>query len=94
MRENGDEPPQLWRQAVARLTEGEIKTGLANLANDNLSFPANLSQFVSACKRAKPIMPWKALPAPPESAEQKDAKWEKQMRAMLGDERWEAMQGE
>ena len=54
-REHGMEPTSLWMNAVSRLTDQEIMNGLANLANDALTFPANLSQFVSACKREKPV---------------------------------------
>jgi hypothetical protein len=50
-RENGDTPSVLWQQAVWKFTNKQIATGLANLANDGLSFPPNLSLFVEACKR-------------------------------------------
>lgn len=51
LRENGDEPSPLWNQAVYRLTDEQIKNGLADLGNQGLSFPPNLSQFVEACKK-------------------------------------------
>ncbi len=54
-REHGDKPSNLWLQAVAKLQDYEIARGLANLANDNLQFPANLSQFVSASRRLPPV---------------------------------------
>jgi len=54
-REHAKTPPNLWVQAIDRLQDHEIIRGLANLANDNLQFPANLSQFVSACKRTPPV---------------------------------------
>jgi len=57
-REHGEQPGQLWRDAIGRLQDHEIRNGLANLGNDNLQFPANLSQFVSACKRVKEGRPW------------------------------------
>ena len=52
-RENGDNPPPLWQQAIDRLDDGQIRNGLVNLGNDDLAFPPNLSQFVSACKRVE-----------------------------------------
>lgn len=61
-RENGDEPGPLWKNAIDRLTDHEIVNGLANLANDNLRFPANLSMFVSACRRENEQRPWKTQP--------------------------------
>ena len=54
LRENGDEPPMLWKQAIWKLTDEQIITGLGNLGNDDLQFPPNLSQFIAACKRPKP----------------------------------------
>ena len=53
-REMGDEPPVLWVQAISRLRHDQLGRGLKNLAEDNLSFPPNLSQFVSACQRVPP----------------------------------------
>jgi len=54
-REHGEVPSNLWVQAVNKLSDQQIARGLANLANDNLEFPANLSQFVAACKRLPPV---------------------------------------
>ena len=54
-REHGETPSKLWVAAVNRLTDDQIKRGLANLANDAMQFPANLSQFVAACKRLPPV---------------------------------------
>ena len=54
-REHGAKPNSLWIQSVARLQDYEIKKGLVNLANDGLEFPANLSQFVAACRRSEPV---------------------------------------
>ena len=58
MRENGDTPTTLWKQAVWRLTNKQISAGLANLGNEGLAFPPNLSQFVAACKRPAPKKEW------------------------------------
>lgn len=54
-RENGDEPPMLWLHAINRLSDKQIANGLAELGNADRDFPANLSVFVSACKREKPV---------------------------------------
>lgn len=66
IREHGDEPGPLWSQAIHKLRDDQIATGLANLANDDLSFPPNLSMFVSACKRVEVHQPTRTtyLPAP------------------------------
>ena len=64
-REHGDVPPTLWVKAISRLTDTQIAEGLANLGNDGLQFPPNLSMFIAAAKRPKPIAPWRALPPPP-----------------------------
>lgn len=83
LRENGDEPPSLWKQAIWKLTDDEIINGLANLANDDLSFPPNLSQFVSACRRERDIAKppyWDApkLEDKRESGRMSLAEWKKQ----------------
>ena len=80
LRENGDEPPKLWQQAVWRLTDAQIATGLAELGNQGLSFPPNLSQFIKACKTPPKPGHWdtKKLPAPTidEAKENADKAWE------------------
>ena len=50
-REYSESPPRLWQEAIWKLTDKQIVTGLTNLAEDGLHFPANLSQFVEACNR-------------------------------------------
>lgn len=57
-RENDDQPTPLWINAIGRMTDKQIATGLANLGNDDLAFPPNLSQFVSACKRVENKPPY------------------------------------
>ena len=79
LRENGDEPPKLWTQAVGRLTDAQLAIGLADLGNQGLSFPPNLSQFIAACKRPPKPAHWdtKKLPAPTEheAKENADKAW-------------------
>ena len=75
LRENGDEPPKLWIQAVDRLTNAQIATGLADLGNQGLSFPPNLSQFIAACKKPPKPAHWHVnkLPPPTEDEAKKNA---------------------
>jgi len=70
-REHGDSPGPLWCAAIGRLTDDQIRTGLANLGNLGLRFPANLPMFIAECKRPPPRRRIKALP-PPTDQEQKD----------------------
>jgi len=57
-REHGSEPPMLWKQAIERLADEEIQRGLINLAEEALAYPANLGQFVEACKYIPEGRPW------------------------------------
>lgn len=86
-REHGTEPSPLWHQAVARLSDNQIAMGLANLANDGLEFPANLPQFVAACKRVPPVRQLgtdcKALPAPGYDEKEAEKAWA-QMEKLAG----------
>ena len=54
-REHGEFPGSLWQQAISRLTDQQLSIGLANLGNDGLQFPPNLSMFIEACKRQAPV---------------------------------------
>ena len=81
-RENGDSPSKLWVQAIERLSDVQLATGLANLGNDGLTFPANLSQFLEACKRSKPVRHLGVPLLPPSDEE----------RAREADRAWEAME--
>ena len=73
-REHSDMPLKLWRHAFAKLSDAQIATGLANLGNDNLAFPPNLSQFVSACKRTtRSAYGVKALPDLSDDARKREA---------------------
>ena len=83
LRENGDEPPKLWVQAIAKLSDQQIARGLADLGNQGLAFPPNLSQFIAACKKPPPPLHWntKQLPPPTEDEYKKNA-----------DKAWELME--
>ena len=49
-REHGESPGPLWKEAIWKLTDVELARGLNNLAGQELKFPVNLPQFVTACK--------------------------------------------
>lgn len=76
-REHGEEPTPLWSRAIARLSDQQIAQGLANLANDGLEFPANLPQFVAACKRLPPVrqLGQKYLPNPGDREKDAEKAW-------------------
>jgi hypothetical protein len=61
-REHGSEPSMLWKQAIERLTDQELQRGLKNLAVQALAYPANLGQFVEACKHIPEGRPWENQP--------------------------------
>ena len=74
-REHGEKPGNLWVQAITRLNDTELAHGLVNLANDDLKFVPNLSQFVSACRRPVESRPWEALPAPVDPKVEAEKAW-------------------
>jgi hypothetical protein len=51
----GDHPSHLWQAAIAELTDDECRAGLTTLARQAREYPANLTQFVAACKPAKGV---------------------------------------
>jgi hypothetical protein len=46
----GEKPSPLWTGAIASLTDDECRKGLTSLARQAREYPANLTQFVAACK--------------------------------------------
>lgn len=46
----GEAPSPLWANAIAGLTDDECRAGCARLANQGREYPANLTQFVAACR--------------------------------------------
>jgi hypothetical protein len=46
----GDSPSPLWQTAIGKLRDEEIRKGFIELAQQPRDFPANLTQFVSACR--------------------------------------------
>lgn len=49
----GEHPSPLWLAAIAELTDDECCAGLVRLAKQAREFPANLTQFVAACRPPK-----------------------------------------
>lgn len=49
----GDRPSPLWRSAIGELTDDECRVGLTVLAKQAREYPANLTQFVAACRPQK-----------------------------------------
>jgi hypothetical protein len=49
----GDKPSPLWSAAIGELTDDECRSGLTSLAREGRDYPANLTQFVAACRPPK-----------------------------------------
>ena len=89
-REHGEKPNPAWVAAVENLTDEQIVAGMKNLAEQGLSFPANLSQFVAACKIAQDAstapcwnQPRLAAPTDQQQKENANKAWD-QMEALAG----------
>lgn len=50
----GEVPAPVWVAAITNLTDDECRAGLGRLAKQSREYPANLTQFVEACK-PKPV---------------------------------------
>lgn len=51
----GESPSPLWLAAISELTDDECREGLTALAKSAREYPANLTQFVAACRPAKQV---------------------------------------
>jgi hypothetical protein len=51
----GDSPSSLWESAIAGLTDDDCRKGLTRLANEAKDYPANLTEFVAACRYKPPV---------------------------------------
>lgn len=49
----GETPSHLWLAAISELTDDECRSGLTTLARQAREYPANLTQFVAACRPPK-----------------------------------------
>lgn len=88
----GDKPSPLWTSAVGSLSDDECRAGLAAIAKQGRDYPANLSQFMAACK-SKPLMHTLGPPTTPAALRALERpkvpvevaqKWIKRMRERLG----------
>lgn len=48
----GDTPSPIWERAIAELTDDQCRTGFTALAKQAREYPANLTQFLAACRPA------------------------------------------
>lgn len=46
----GERPSPLWTAAIAELSDDECRRGFITLAKQAREYPANLTQFVAACR--------------------------------------------
>lgn len=46
----GETPSALWVTQIAMLTDDECRRGLSRLAEQRREFPANLTEFLEACR--------------------------------------------
>jgi hypothetical protein len=46
----GESPSPIWTAAISDLTDEECRRGLTALAKQAREYPANLTQFVAACR--------------------------------------------
>lgn len=46
----GDNPTPIWERAIAELTDDQCREGLTRLTKQSREYPANLTQFLAACK--------------------------------------------
>ena len=46
----GEAPSPIWLAAIAELSDDECRAGLTRLARQPREYPANLTQFVAACR--------------------------------------------
>lgn len=51
----GDRPSPIWLAAIGGLTDDECRKGFTTLAGTPREYPANLTQFVGACKYREPV---------------------------------------
>lgn len=48
----GEAPTPIWERAIAELSDDQCRTGLNALAKQAREYPANLTQFLAACRPA------------------------------------------
>jgi hypothetical protein len=92
----GDSASPLWMAAIGGLTDDQCRAGLTRLAKEGRDYPANLTQFVAACRppsagvrhlgRALTEAERVALLPPPEKLAKPEVvdSWIAKLRARLG----------
>lgn len=89
----GENPTHIWERAIAELTDEQCRDGLTRLTKQSREYPANLTQFLAACKPAEgvrylgvPLTDEQKrelyLPRPPISTERVDG-WLAKIRSCL-----------
>lgn len=63
----GAEPSWLWIEQAAELTDEQVRAGLKRLAKQKREYPANLTEFVEACKPALGSPRFLGVPIDPET---------------------------
>ena len=48
----GENPTHIWERAIAELTDDQCREGLTRLTKQSREYPANLTQFLAACRPA------------------------------------------
>lgn len=91
----GDSPSPIWAESIAKLSDDECKRGFQTLASQPKEYPANLTQFVAACRPVTgsprflgvPMTDadWKRLIPPPDklASEAKVDQWIAKLRSRL-----------
>lgn len=62
----GEVPSAIWVAEIAKLTDAECREGLSRLACERREYPANLTEFVDAC-RPKKHTRYLGVPTTPEA---------------------------
>jgi len=66
----GDEPNHIWLASIEHLTDRECRDGLTRLAKEARSYPANLTEFMEACKPKSPGVRFLGVPERKKTSEQ------------------------
>lgn len=50
MRENGETPSRMWKIALNKQTQAEVKAAVAEVLNQAITWPPNLPKFIELCQ--------------------------------------------
>jgi hypothetical protein len=62
----GDKPSPIWLAAIGELSDSECRAGLTRLAKQAKEYPANLTQFVAACRPPSSSPRYLGVPVTPD----------------------------